>query len=456
MFWFMNNTITIVFLTSNILPTLTNMKIILPILCLLFCANVFAQKETLQTKAANAADKLEQQVIAWRRDFHANPELGNRETRTAEIVAAHLRLLNIEVKTGVGKTGVVGILKGALPGPVVALRADMDALPVTENTGLPFASKVTALYNGNKTGVMHACGHDAHTAILMGVAEILAGMRKDLRGTVKFIFQPAEEGAPIGEEGGAKLMVKEGVMDNPKADVVFGLHVDAALPAGKLGYRAAGFMASASDMKIIIKGKGAHGASPWLGVDPIVTAAQIINSLQSIVSRSVNITENPAVVTIGAISGGNRFNIIPETVEMQGTVRTFTDADKKMIFDRINKMAVNIAEANGATAQVLLPYTVDYPVTFNDVALTKMMIPSLQQAAGANNAILINAKTGSEDFSFYQQKAPGLFFNLGALPAGRQPTSHHTADFFIDETGFKLGVKAFTTLVLDYMDMHKQ
>ena len=413
---------------------------------------LFAQ-QNLHTKATAAVDKEEAKVIEWRRDFHSNPELGNREFRTAEIVAKHLRSLGIEVTTGVAKTGVVGILKGGLPGPVVALRADMDALPVMERTPVPFASKVKTTYNGNEVSVMHACGHDAHTAILMGVAEVLAGMRKDLKGTVKFIFQPAEEGAPIGEEGGAKLMVKEGVMENPTVDVVFGLHVAADLPTGIIGYRPAGFMASACDMKIIVKGKGAHGASPWMGVDPIVTAAQIITSLQTIVSRNLNLTENAAVVTIGAINGGNRFNIIPEQVEMQGTVRTFTEADQKMIFNRIQTIATNIAEANGATAEVLLPYTVNYPVTFNDTSLVNKMLPTLQRTAGFANTKLVPAKTGAEDFSFYQQKAPGFFFNLGAMPANAKPTSHHTPDFFIDENSFKLGMNTITNLVLDYMNM---
>ena len=431
------------------------MKKLLPILPLLFCINVFAQKENLQTKAIVASDKIEKKVIEWRRDFHEHPELGNREFRTAEIVAKHLTALGIEVRTGVAKTGVVGILKGGLPGPVIALRADMDALPVTERVNIPFASKVKTTYNGNETGVMHACGHDAHTAILMGVAEILAGMKKDLRGTVKFIFQPAEEGAPIGEEGGAKLMVKEGVMENPKVDVVFGLHVDAQLPTGQIGYRPAGFMASACDLKIIVKGVGAHGAYPWLGVDPIITAAQIVTNLQTIVSRNVKLIENAAVVTIGAINGGNRFNIIPETVEMQGTVRTFTDADKMMVFEKIRLIATKTAEANGATAEVLLPYTVDYPVTFNDTSLIRKMLPSLQKAAGASNALLVSAKTGAEDFSYFQQKAPGLFFNLGSLPENAKPTSHHTPDFFMDESSFKLGINAFTNLVLDYMEMNK-
>lgn len=431
------------------------MKKILPILSLLSFTTAFAQKENLQATAISAAAKIEQEVIKWRRDFHANPELGNREFRTGEIIAKHLTALGIEVKTGAAKTGVIGILKGGLPGPVIALRADIDALPITERVNINFASKIKTTYNGNETGVMHACGHDAHTAILMGVAEVLAGMKKDLRGTIKFIFQPAEEGSPVGEEGGAQLLVKEGVMENPHVDVVFGLHVAAELPAGQIGYRPAGFMAAVSDMKIIVNGLGAHGASPWMGVDPIVTSAQIINNLQTIVSRNLRLTDNAAVVTIGAINAGNRSNIIPEKVEMLGTVRTFSEADEKLFYEKIKLIVTKTAESNGATAEVIIPYSSKYPVTFNDPALVQKMLPSLQKTVGVNNTILISAKTGSEDFSFYQQKAPGFFFNLGAMPVNAKPTSHHTPDFFLDESSFKTGVNAFTNLVLDYMDINK-
>jgi amidohydrolase len=428
-------------------------KIITAALICFVCGSATAQ--SLQIKAKLAADKIEQKVIDWRRDFHANPELGNREFRTAEIVAKHLRALNIDVTTGVAKTGVVGVLKGGLPGPVIALRADMDALPITERANIPFASKIKTTYNGNETGVMHACGHDAHTAILMGVAEILAGMRKDLRGTIKFIFQPAEEGAPEGEENGAKFMIKEGVMENPKVDVAFGLHVSAETPVGQISYKPAGFMASASDMKIIVKGAGSHGASPWMGVDPIVAAAQIVNNLQTIISRNLKLIDNPAIVTIGAINGGNRSNIIPEKVEMLGTIRTFTAADEKMIFDRVRTIVTKTAESNGAAAEIILPYTFSYPVTFNDTALVRKMLPSLQKTTGEGKTVLVSAITGAEDFSFFQQKVPGFFFQLGAKPLNAKATSHHTADFFLDESSFKLGVNAFTNLVLDYMDMNK-
>ena len=429
-------------------------KILTTALLSIICCTINAQN--LQTKAKLAADKIEQKVIDWRRDFHANPELGNREFRTAAIVAKHLRSLNIEVKEKVGVTGVVGILKGALPGPVIALRADMDALPITEKLPLPFISKATTSYNGKETGVMHACGHDAHTAMLMGVAEILAGMRNELRGTIKFIFQPAEEGAPEGEENGAKLMIKEGVMENPTVDVIFGLHVSAETPVGQISYKPAGFMASASDMKIIITGKGSHGASPWMGVDPIVTSAQIVNNLQTIVRRNLKLIDNAAIVTVGAINGGNRSNIIPEKVEMLGTVRTFTSEDEKMIFERINTIVKNTAASNGATAEVVLPYTFSYPVTFNDTALVRKMLPTLQRTTGAGKTVLVSAITGAEDFSFFQQKVPGFFFQLGSKPLNEKATSHHTADFFLDESSFKLGVNAFTNLVLDYMEMKKK
>ncbi len=435
------------------------MKYTLLIALILFLKIASAQKNNYQALINANADKIELKVIDWRHDFHQNPELGNRETRTSLIIANHLRSLGIEVKTGIAVTGVVGILKGDKPGPVIALRADMDALPVTEKTDVPFASKVKTMYNGQETGVMHACGHDGHVAILMGVAEILAGMKKELKGTIVFIFQPAEEGAPKGEEGGAELMVKQGVLNNPKVDVIFGLHMDAQLETGKIAYHPAGAMASASDLKITVKGKPSHGASPWYSVDPIVVSAQIINSLQTIVSRNVKLTENPAVVTIGAIHGGNRNNIISDQVEMLGTVRTFTDEDESMVFSRIHQIAEKTAEAAGATALVELPYSIHYPVTFNNVALTEAMLPSLQKAAGTENVLLLPAKTGSEDFSFFAQKVPGLYFFIGGLPKGKDPKTsapHHTAEFLIDDSSFKTGVKAFCNLVFDYMDMNKK
>lgn len=420
--------------------------------------NLNAQSNSIQNEIQTNVKGIEQKVIEWRRDIHQNPELGNREFRTAAMVAKHLQSLGMEVKTNVGITGVIGVLKGGLPGPVVALRADMDALPVLERTPVPFASTVKTIYNGNETNVMHACGHDSHVAILMGVAEILSGMQKDLKGTVKFIFQPAEEGAPKGEEGGAELMVKEGALNNPKVDVIFGLHINAQLEVGKISYRPGGMFAGVGDMKITVKGKSSHGAEPWSSVDPIVTSAQIINNLQTIISRNVNITENAAVVTIGSINGGNRSNIIPEKVEMLGTVRTLSDSDEKLIFKRIRQIATKTAEANGAKAIVELPYSSHYPVTFNNIELTEKMLPSLKKSAGESNVILVPAETGAEDFSFFANEVPGLYFYIGGLPKGQDPktsASHHTPDFFIDESGFITGINAMVNLVVDYMEIDR-
>ncbi|MEP7144908.1 MAG: amidohydrolase [Ferruginibacter sp.] len=432
------------------------MKVIFLALLVSICIPAISQNTNLRNQVDAAADKIEQKVIAWRRDIHEHPELGNHETRTAALIAKHLELMGIEVKTGVAHTGVVGILKGGKPGPVVALRADMDGLPVIERTPVPFASKVKVQYNGKESGVMHACGHDAHVAMLMGVAEILAGMKKELKGTVKFIFQPAEEGLLYGEEGGAKMMVKEGVLENPAVDVIFGLHIQSQTEVGRLTYRPGGIYASSNDLKIIVKGRSAHGAAPWSSVDPIVASAQIINNLQAIVSRNLNITENAGVVTIGAINGGNRGNIIPEQVEMLGTVRALNNDDEKMLIDRVRLVATKTAESAGATAEVMIPYSYHYPVTFNDSALTEKMLASLQRSAGKENVKLRPPITGAEDFSFYQQKVPGLFFNLGGMPKGGDPKtapSHHTPDFFIDETGFKLGVETMANLAIDYMEM---
>jgi amidohydrolase len=418
-----------------------------------------AQTDASKAVIAKKADAIESKIIGWRRDFHEHPELGNREVRTSGIIAKHLQALGLEVKTGVATTGVVGILKGGKPGPVVALRADMDALPVTERTNLPFASKVKTTWNGAEVGVMHACGHDSHMAILMGVAEVLAGMKADLHGTVKFIFQPAEEGLPPGEKGGAEQMVKEGVLENPKVDVVFGLHIQSYQPAGTITYRPGGDMAAVNDMQIIVKGRSSHGAYPWSSVDPIVTSAQIISSLQTIVSRNLHVTDNPAVVTIGAINGGNRSNIIPESVTMLGTIRTFSPADEKMIIERVKTIATKTAEAAGATAEVKIPYSNHYPVTYNNPALVAKMLPTLQATAGKENVILRQAETGAEDFSFYEEKVPGIFLHLGGLPKGADPVTapaHHTPDFFIDESGFTLGVKALCNLTLDYMASAKK
>jgi len=424
-----------------------------------FSFSLLAQKSNYRELITKSADKIEQKVIAWRHDIHQNPELGNREFRTAELVAKHLQSLGMEVKTKVGVTGVVGILKGDKPGPVIALRADMDALPIEEKNNLPFASKTKTVYNGKETSVMHACGHDGHTAILMGVAEVLAGMKKDLKGTVKFIFQPAEEGAPIGEEGGAYLMVKDSVLENPKVDVIFGLHLYSLMEVGKISYRPGGFYAGNADFKITVKGKPSHGAYPWLSVDPILVASQIVVSLQQIVSRNVNLTDNAAVVSVGSISGGNRPNVIPNEVEMTGTIRTLSNEDENLVFSRVKQVAEKTAEAAGATAIVELPYTAKYPVTFNNIELTKSMLPSLQKLADVENVQLIPAVTGSEYFSFYAQKIPALFFRLGGMPKGKDPKTAsppHTPEFIIDDSAFKLGVITFCNLVFDYADMNKK
>lgn len=405
-----------------------------------------------QAKVDAAATALEQKVISWRRDFHEHPELGNQEKRTAGIVAVHLKSLGIDVQEGVAVTGVVGILKGGKPGPVVALRADMDALPVTERGSLPFKSTVKANFNNQETGVMHACGHDAHVAILMGVAEILAGMRNEIAGTVKFIFQPAEEGISGLDTYGAKQMVEQGVLKNPDVSAIFGLHISSITPVGSLTYRPGPTMAAVDELKITVHGKQSHGARPWTSIDPIVTSAQIINGLQTIISRNVDITKNPAVVSIGAIHGGIRQNIIPEKVEMIGTIRTYNKDHQQLIHKRINEIAKNIAVSAGASADVDI--NILYPVTNNDSVLTQKMLPALQRVAGKQFVSLVELQTGAEDFSFYQQKVPGLFFFLGAMPKGvsaAQAAPHHTPDFFIDESSFVLGVRSLTSLTLDYL-----
>lgn len=404
-----------------------------------------------QTYFERDIDRVMPQVLEWRHDIHQNPELGNREFRTSEIIAKHLKSLGIQVQENIAYTGVVGVLKGGKPGPVIALRADMDALPIKEVNDLPWASKATTEYNGNTVGVMHACGHDTHVAILMGVAEVLAKNKEEIQGTVKFIFQPAEEGAPEGEEGGAELMVKQGVMENPKVDVVFGLHISSALEVGRISYKPGGIMASSNTFKILVKGKGAHGAYPWLSVDPIVISAQIITNLQTIVSRNINVTENAAVVTIGSIHGGNRSNIIAPSTELVGTIRALSTSDRDMIFERVHEIAENTAKANGGLAEVSIAS--GYPVTYNNPELTQLMLPSLGNAVGNNQLDLVPARTGAEDFAFYAQEVPGLFFSLGGMPSGtsvKDAPPHHTAEFYVDDAGLVYGVKAFVNLVMDY------
>jgi amidohydrolase len=412
---------------------------------------------TLQQQIDTAAARVEPGVITTRRDLHQHPELGNREVRTAKIVADRLRALNIEVTENVAHTGVIGLLKGAKPGKVVALRADMDALPVTEQVDLPFASKVRTAYNGQEVGVMHACGHDAHVAILLGVAEVLAGMREQIPGTVKFIFQPAEEGAPQGEEGGAELMVKEGALDNPKVDAIFGLHVTSRFPVGEIGYRPEGMMAAVDSFEIVVRGKQTHGAYPWLGVDPIVIASQIVLGLQTIPSRQLDSTIAPSIVTVGAIHGGVRSNIIPDEVEMIGTIRSLDAKMRDEIHARIRKTAESIATSGGGTATVTI--TTGYPITYNDPALTEKSAPTLRRIAGNGNVKVVNAVLGAEDFSFFQQKVPGLFFWVGTRPADQTPeqaASNHSPLFYVDERGLLLGVRSLAGVAMDYLTLSER
>ncbi|MEO6030468.1 MAG: amidohydrolase [Burkholderiaceae bacterium] len=409
-------------------------------------------------RLANAIDAavaaIEPEVITWRRDIHQHPELGNREVRTAAIVAAHLKQLGFDaVRTGVAHTGVVGLLVGALPGPVVALRADMDALPVEERVDLPFASKVRAIWNGESVGVMHACGHDAHTAILMGVASVLAGLRGRLQGSVKFIFQPAEEMPPEGEECGAKLMIEQGALENPAPEVIFGLHITSRLPTGVIGYKSGPAMASADSFRITVNGRQTHGAMPWAGVDPIVAAAQVVLGLQTIVSRQIDLTQEPAVLTIGAIKGGVRENIIPDSVEMRGTIRTFDEGMRDDIHARVKRTAEAIAGASSAGCVVCI--NKNYPVTVNDAQVTEAMLPTLQRVAGDANTLVMPKVSGSEDFAFYQHVVPGLFFFVGVTPPGQDPRtapSNHSPLFYVDEAGLALGVRALAQLACDFLE----
>ena len=396
-------------------------------------------------------DQVESKVIEWRHHIHQNPELSNREFKTAEYVAAHLKSLGIEVQTGIAHTGVVGILKGKKSGKVVALRADMDALPVVERNDLPYKSGVTSIFNGQETGVMHACGHDTHVAILMGVAEVLSKNR-NFPGTVKFIFQPAEEGPPPGEEGGAKLMVKEGVLENPKVDAIFGLHINSGTHVGKITYKPGGMMAASQRFVINVKGKQAHGSTPWQSVDPIVTSAQIINGLQTLISRESELTEEAAVISVGSIHSGIRFNIIPESLEMIGTIRTLDKDMKELIRKRMQEMVPAIAQAYRAEAKVTIQDGAD--ITFNNEALTEKMIPTLERVAGNENVYEINAITGAEDFSYFQNEVPGLFFFLGGTPLDMKESeapSHHTPSFIVDDASMKLGVKALSNLAVDFL-----
>ena len=416
-------------------------------LFLLISCNVYSQELDRLVKAVTP------KVTGWRHDIHQHPELGNREHRTAKLVADHLRELGLEVRTGVAHTGVVAILRGGRSGPVVALRADMDALPVTEQVDLPFASKVRTTYNGKDVGVMHACGHDVHTAVLMGVAEVLNGMQDKLSGTVKFIFQPAEEGPPAGEEGGAKLMIKEGVLQNPKPDVIFALHTVAA-PTGIIGYRSGGILAGADQLHIVVNGKQTHGAVPWAGVDPIAVAAQIVLGLQLISSRQLN-AQSPTVISIGSIHGGLRGNIIPDRVEMEGTIRILDPSIRDDVHHRIRRTANSIAESAGASATVNIEAYA--PVTYNDPELTAKMLPTLRRVAGPG-LIEVPPYTQSEDFAFYQEKVPGLYFSLGVNALGveaGQAATNHSPHFYVNEEALPIGVRALSSLVIDYLESNK-
>ncbi|MGP5504018.1 M20 family metallopeptidase [Psychrobacter celer] len=399
---------------------------------------------------------VEDKVIKWRRDIHQHPELSNRETRTAAIVAKHLKSLGMQVETDIAHTGVVGYLKGAKPGPTVMLRADMDALPVTEKADVPFKSTIVTKYMGEEVGVMHACGHDTHVAMLMGTAEVLAAVQKELHGNIMFVFQPAEEGAPKGEDGGANLMLKQGIFDKYKPDVAFGLHIMSSLNTGQIGYRSGPIMASADTFDITVKGKQTHGSAPWNGVDPIAAASQIVTGINHIVSRQVNITKEPAIVSFGKISGGLRDNIIPDSVNMLGTIRNFDMDNRDQIFDNIKTTATHIAMASGAEADVKI--TKGYPVTINNPALTAQMLPTLKNVAGDDNVFDVPKLTASEDFSFYAQEIPGLFIFLGGTPIGQDTSKapyNHSPYFYVDESSFKVGTKALSQLAIDYLAMNQ-
>ncbi len=417
----------------------------------LLCFSISAFPLDMSRDIDAATARLMPRIIEWRRHLHQYPELGNREVKTAKYVEEHLRKLGLEVRTGVAKTGVVGILKGSQPGPVVGLRADMDGLPVTERNSLPYASKETAEYNGQKVGVMHACGHDTHVAMLMGAAEVLAGMKDRIKGTVVFIFQPAEEGPPAGEEGGAPLMVKEGVMDNPKIDAIFGIHINSQTPVGTIKYKSGATMAASDWFSIKIKGKQTHGAYPWLGVDPFAVATQIYTGLQMIVARRSELPKAPVVITVGRVMGGVRENIIPEEMTMAGTIRTLDAEMQKDVHEKIRQTATNIAESMGAAVEVNIENKA--LLTYNTPELVEKMLPSLQKAAGKENVSEANWVTGAEDFSSFSTKAPSFYFMVGGMPKGMSVAAaapHHTPDFIIDDSRLDVGVKAFANIVFDF------
>lgn len=423
------------------------MKNTLLFLLILCCSCAIAQQTISESEYSN----IEEKVISWRRDIHENPELSNREFKTAEKIAKHLKSLGIEVQTKVAHTGVVGIIKGKKDGKVVALRADIDALPVTERNDLPFKSNATSTFLGEKVGVMHACGHDTHTAILMGVAEILAKNKDEINGTIKFIFQPAEEGPPPGEEGGAKLMIKEGVLKNPDVDAIFGLHINSETPVGTIKYKSGGTMAAVQRFVINVKGKQTHGSQPWKGIDPILISAKIIDGLQTIISREVNLTNEAAVISVGKITSGVRFNIIPESAELIGTIRTLDYNMQKLITKRIQEMVPSIAKTYGGEATIILENFTD--ITYNNPSLVATMLPTLQKVAGIDKVQQQKAVTGGEDFSYFQNEVPGFYFFLGGMsPDSKESFPHHTPDFKIDDSGLLLGVKALTEMSINYLN----
>jgi amidohydrolase len=413
-----------------------------------------AKAQTTDVMIAKNVKDVMPKVIEWRRHFHQNPELSTREYKTSAFVADYLKSLGLEVKYPFAKTGIVAILKGGRPGPTIALRADMDALPITERVDLPFKSTVTDTLNDQTVGVMHACGHDAHTAMLMGAATVLSKMKSDITGTIVFLFQPAEEGAPAGVEAGAPLMVKEGALDDPKVEAVFGLHIISNIESGKIEYKPGSFMASSDWFTITVKGKGSHGAMPWLSVDPIVVSSQIIQALQTIVSRQEDITKAPVIISVGSIKSGNRPNIIPEQSVLTGTIRTLDSKMRKDVVERIRRTVESIAASSGATAEI--NFDEKTLVTYNDSTLVNKTLPALQAAAGKENVVQSNWVTTSEDFSYYAEKAPAFFFFLGGMPKGNDPAkapAHHTADFYLDEIGFDVGVKAFCEIVFNYTQL---
>ncbi|WP_411833541.1 M20 family metallopeptidase [Pseudoxanthomonas mexicana] len=413
------------------------------------------QAPAQRPEVAAAAQKLQQKVIDWRRDFHQHPELSNRERRTAAKVAEHLRALGLQPRTGIAHHGVVAVIKGGRPGPRIALRADMDALPVTEQTGLPFASRATDTYRGETVGVMHACGHDAHTGILMGVAEALVAMQDRLPGEVMLIFQPAEEGAPIGEDGGAQMMLAQGLFADFKPEAVFGLHVFSSVPVGQIAVRQGPLMAASDRFSIRVVGRQTHGSRPWGGIDPIVATADLIGTAQTIVSRRSDLSKQPAVVTFGAIKGGIRYNIIPDDVEVVGTIRTFDEDMRQKIFADLNNVASHVAAAHGARVEAKVPDADGNPATVNDPALTARMLPSLQAVASAGNVYEPPLQMGSEDFSLYAQQVPSMFFFVGATSAGIDPAtapSNHSPQFLLDEQSLDVGLRALLQVTLDYLD----